>query len=169
MQYIWEYLDLDMNQLENKQRGDYLGHVQRVGETRRHAVQICRTPLAQAEFLQPRRLVRLRAERVLPGQSNNSPVGGNAAGRRRRPGSFAGEDCQEDDGQYKLASKGCLVILVCSWFCEIHSKINIGPNNFKLILLDLSCDALHLKNMNPCYCPVFLSIDLFVLGCLNVY
>ena len=40
MQYIWEYLDLDMNQLENKQRGDYLGHVQRVGETRRHAVQI---------------------------------------------------------------------------------------------------------------------------------
>ena len=46
MQYIWEYLDLDMNQLENKQRGDYLGHVQRVGETRRHAVQICRTSLA---------------------------------------------------------------------------------------------------------------------------
>ena len=31
MQYIWEYLDLDLNQLENKQRGDYLGHVQRVG------------------------------------------------------------------------------------------------------------------------------------------
>ena len=54
----------------------------------------------------------------------------------------------EEDKQYKLASKGCLVILVCSRFCEIHSKINIGPNDLKFILLDLSCDALHLKNMN---------------------
>ena len=37
---------------------------------------------------------------------------------------------------------------MCSEFCEIYNKINIGPNDLKLVLLDLSCDALHLKNMN---------------------
>jgi len=46
------------------------------------------------------------------------------------------------------ASKGCLVILACSRFFENHSKINVPSNDLKLVLLDLSYDALHLKNMN---------------------
>ena len=55
---------------------------------------------------------------------------------------------EREDEQYKLARNECLVILMCSLFCEIYNKINIGPNNLKLILLDLSCDTLYLKNMN---------------------
>jgi len=48
----------------------------------------------------------------------------------------------------QASKQGCLVVLVCLWFCKIHNKINIGPNDLKLVLLDLSCDTLHLKNMN---------------------
>ena len=48
--------------------------------------------------------------------------------------------------------------------------MNIGPNDLKLVSLDLSCDALHLKNMNThATILYFLSIDLFVLGFLNAY
>jgi len=57
--------------------------------------------------------------------------------------------CFTDRGRWTVeASKGCLVILVCSRFFENHSKINIRSNDLKLVLLDLSYDALHLKNMN---------------------
>ena len=77
---------------------------------------------------------------------------------------------EREDEQYKLARNECLVILMCSLFCEIYSKINIGPNNLKFVLLGLSCDTLHLKKYEyPCYCPLFLSIDLFAVGCLNAY
>ena len=107
------------------------------------------------------------------GATTRPPVGGSTAGRRRRPASIARGRisfaapcsrhplpqnllrrcsqavCFTNRGRwYKLASNECLVILVCSWFCEIHSKINISSNDLKLVLLDLACDALHLKNMN---------------------
>ena len=59
-----------------------------------------------------------------------------------------GEKAVLEDEQYKQASDRCLVILGCSSFRKIHSKINTGPNDLKLVLLDLSCDVLHLKNMN---------------------
>ena len=47
---------------------------------------------------------------------------------------------------------------------------DIDLNDLKLVSLNLFCDALHLKKYEyPCYCPLFLSIDLFAVGCLNAY
>ena len=55
---------------------------------------------------------------------------------------------------------------MCSWFCEIGSKINIDPNDLKLFLLDLSCDVLHLK----IWIPTLLScVFIYRLICARLF
>ena len=58
---------------------------------------------------------------------------------------------QNGDGGDKLAK-----------LIKIHSKINKSPNDLILILLDLSCDPLHFKNMNT-HARVFKCILNYIL------
>ena len=51
----------------------YLGHVQRVVDSRRHATDFCKTPLHDLHLMPTRRLVRRRSWLVLRGESVDVP------------------------------------------------------------------------------------------------
>ena len=78
-------------------------------------------------------------EPQIDGDERADPQPGEEGEQQHEPEEERSSNEQNGDGGHgdKLAK-----------LIKIHSKINKSPNDHKLILLDLSCDALHLKNMN---------------------